>query len=142
MPCDPGIRQDTSLPIQWGQGRMASLSDDWEHPKGHASQSVSTANILLGYLPISKLKCFSAGTHKAQGWQLFHYCMRTILLRMVNAGASGVDVLCADGGIRKVFPVLAAYVADFPEQALVACVKENWCPICKCYPEDHGDYLR
>ncbi|KAF8500527.1 hypothetical protein JB92DRAFT_2705670 [Gautieria morchelliformis] len=99
------------------------------------------ANILLGYLPISKLKCFSAGTRKAQGWQLFHYCMHTILSRMVVAGASGVDILCTDGGIRKVFPILAAYVADFPEQALVACVKEDWCPICKCYPEDRGDPL-
>ncbi|KAF8506129.1 hypothetical protein JB92DRAFT_2737015 [Gautieria morchelliformis] len=110
-------------------------------PKATRRKVSARANILLGYLPISKLKCFSAGTRKAQGWQLFHYCMRTILSRMVVAGASGVDILCADGGIRKVFPILAAYVADFPEQALVACVKENWCPICKCYPEDRGDPL-
>ncbi|KAF8504076.1 hypothetical protein JB92DRAFT_3206668 [Gautieria morchelliformis] len=110
-------------------------------PKATCRKVSAHANILLGYLPILKLKCFSAGRHKAQGWQLFHYCMCTILSRMVNASASGVDVLCADGAIRKVFPVLAAYVADFPEQALVACVKENWCPICKCYPEDRGDPL-
>ncbi|KAF8511390.1 hypothetical protein JB92DRAFT_3083494 [Gautieria morchelliformis] len=112
-------------------------------PKATRRKMSAHVNILLGYLPISKLKCFSAGTRmlatqgygregSAQGWQLFHYCMR--LSRMVNASASGVDVLCADGGIRKVFPVLAAY-------ALVACVKENWCPICKCYPEDYGDPL-
>ncbi|KAF8510439.1 hypothetical protein JB92DRAFT_2831560 [Gautieria morchelliformis] len=110
-------------------------------PKATRRKVSARANILLGYLPISKLKCFSAGTRKAQGSQPFHYCMCTILSRMVVAGASGVDILCADGGIRKVFPILAAYVADFPEQALVACVKENWCPICKCYPEDRGDPL-
>ncbi|KAF8511396.1 hypothetical protein JB92DRAFT_3177189 [Gautieria morchelliformis] len=42
-------------------------------PKATRRKVSAHANILLGYLPISKLECFSAGTCKSQGWQLFHY---------------------------------------------------------------------
>ncbi|KAF8583280.1 hypothetical protein K439DRAFT_1647284 [Ramaria rubella] len=66
-------------------------------------------SVLLGYIPVSKLTCFS----KPQ-WSL-----------MVSAGTHGVSMTCADGGIHNVFPILSAYVADFPEQTLVACCQEK-----------------
>ncbi|KAF8573102.1 hypothetical protein K439DRAFT_1376505 [Ramaria rubella] len=50
-------------------------------------------------------------------------------------------MICTDGGIHNVYPILSEYVADFPEQTLIACCQENWCPQCMCYPEDRGDPL-
>ena len=48
---------------------------------------------------------------------------------------------CTDSGIRYIFPILAAYLADFPEQALIACTMENHCPKCICPPEKRGEPL-
>jgi hypothetical protein len=33
-----------------------------------------------------------------------------------------------DGHFRKVIYGIGAYIADYPEQALLACVVQGWCP--------------
>ncbi|KAG8788309.1 hypothetical protein FRC12_014695 [Ceratobasidium sp. 428] len=109
-------------------------------PKATRRSVDSGAAVLLGYIPVTKFKCFTPGEarQKAAHW-LFHTCLTKMLAPLKTAGLDGVEVECADGWVRRCFPVLAAYVADHPEQCLIACCKQNTCWACKVPPDNRGD---
>ncbi|KAF9031785.1 hypothetical protein BDP27DRAFT_1386850 [Rhodocollybia butyracea] len=57
---------------------------------------------------------------------------------MITAGKGGIEMVGGDGDVRKVYPLLCTYVADYPEQCLVTCTKYGTCPKCQRKANDLG----
>ena len=64
--------------------------------------------------------------------QLFHTSLARIL-RSLRPGMETPEIIrCGDGHYRKIFYGLGPYIADYPEQALVCCIVQGWCPTYVC----------
>ncbi|KAJ6545943.1 hypothetical protein B0H10DRAFT_2243842 [Mycena sp. CBHHK59/15] len=67
---------------------------------------------------------------------LFHGSLRHIL-QSLKPGMTVPEVtLFADGHYRRVIYGLGPYIADYPEQVLLACVVQGWCARCTASRED------
>ncbi|KAG8729242.1 hypothetical protein FRC10_004158, partial [Ceratobasidium sp. 414] len=101
------------------------------------------AMLLIGYLPVASLSHISNPEERRERrWQLFHTCMESILEPLKELSLEGEEMLCADGGVRRIHPILAAYIADYPEQCTVTCVRESRCPICWVPTDERGDLTK
>ena len=60
--------------------------------------------------------------------QLLHSSLAKILESLKPFMTKPDIVRCADGYFRRVIYVLGPYIADYPEQALLACIVQGWCP--------------
>ncbi|QRV95463.1 hypothetical protein RhiJN_23481 [Ceratobasidium sp. AG-Ba] len=112
-------------------------------PKRLRRKVSKRSSILIGYLPVPKLDCETNDETKRKiKREIFHRCMEELLEPLATAVKNGgEEVPCADGNIRRIYPVLAAYVADHPEQCKVACVKQTHCPLCTLHKGVMKDHL-
>lgn len=60
--------------------------------------------------------------------QLFHSSLSTILDSLKPGMTTPEVTRCPDGHYRRVIYGLGPYIADYPEQALLACIVQGWCP--------------
>lgn len=99
------------------------------------------ACVLIAYLSVEKMdrSRMNEEEHRSRVKRLFHESMRIVLEPLIDAGINGVEMTSSDGAVRKVHPILTCYVADYPEQCLVACSKYGTCPKCRASSENLGD---
>ena len=112
-------------------------------PRGLRRKPSKSACILIGYLPVETelLKATTLSDQKIGSYhqRLFHKAMAHILGPLKEAGTNGIFLTGGNGEVQHVFPVLACYVADFPEQCLVSCTKNGTCPKCMAPSKELAD---
>ncbi|KAF8265346.1 hypothetical protein EI94DRAFT_1589330 [Lactarius quietus] len=88
-------------------------------PKAIRRKPTRRAQMLVAYIPTSRLEEMGnkAARRRALG-NVYHCCMRKILAPITACGETGVAMLSGDGIWRRCHPILAAFVGDYPEQAL------------------------
>jgi hypothetical protein len=59
---------------------------------------------------------------------VFHESLRLILASLKPGMTTPEIVRYADGHYRRTIYGLGPYIADYPEQVLITCIVQGWCP--------------
>jgi hypothetical protein len=112
-------------------------------PKATRRKPSKHACVLIAYLSVNKIdrSRMNDQEHRSRVQRLFHESMRIVLEPLRDAGTNGMEMTSSDGAVRSVHPILTCYVADYPEQCLVACTKYGTCPKCKASAKQLEDPL-
>ena len=104
------------------------------------SKPSQQGQILLAYLPSSKLKFI---TNKASRRRIltniYHACLRRLVSPLIEVGVEGLAMSDGLGTMRRVHPILAVFVGDYPEQVLVTGIKSTECPKCDISSKELGN---
>ncbi|KAL0960347.1 hypothetical protein HGRIS_011971 [Hohenbuehelia grisea] len=128
------LRKQATISLPESEPQAAEVQDHLQDMYHHPDDDFTMADNQIA----GKFNIFSDPAKKVLRYRLFHHCMSIIVKSLEDAGRNGEDMVCADSYVRWAWPILAAYVADYPEQCLVACCMENRCPICKVHPNLRG----
>jgi hypothetical protein len=66
--------------------------------------------------------------------------MENVLAPIASCGEQGVAMMSADGVWHHCHPILATFIGDYPEQALVTCTYNGRCPKCQVPHDQLGKY--
>ncbi|CUA73051.1 Ig-like and fibronectin type-III domain-containing protein C27B7,7 [Rhizoctonia solani] len=89
------------------------------------------AMMLIGYVPVAKLEWITDEEERRQKkWEVYHTAMSMILEPLRDAARQGVEMLCADGGVRRVHPILSTQIGDWPELCTAGVCQNTRCPVC------------
>ncbi|KAJ7254999.1 hypothetical protein B0H12DRAFT_1016654 [Mycena haematopus] len=87
---------------------------------------------LIGFLAIPKTDRENQDSKEFRTFRrnLFHGSLRHILESLKPGMTTPEVALFPDGHYRRVIYGLGPYIADYPEQVLLACVVQGWCAKC------------
>jgi hypothetical protein len=110
-------------------------------PKDIRRKPSRHAQILIGYIPITPFQGITNKTarRRAQA-NLFHACMKRVLAPITPYGETGIAMMSADRVWRRCHPIIAIFVGDYPEQALVTCTYNGRCAKCEVPANELGEY--
>lgn len=120
--------EEAAYPVYLGIGNISKALR--RKPSYHAQ-------VLIGYLPTPDLTHLPDDVSRVIRARMFHKAMSIIMKPLKVAGEAGLELTSGDGAVRMCHPILACYVADYPEQSLVCCTRLNSrCPKCHAVAKD------
>jgi hypothetical protein len=97
------------------------------------------ATVLLAYLPTENFKNETPIERRRLKRQALHDSMKFVTDPLKKASQEGVEMWCADGCLCRVYPMLAAFEGDWPEQCDMAGTMGSGCPMCHAKLKGRGD---
>ncbi|KAG9124668.1 hypothetical protein FRC07_010699 [Ceratobasidium sp. 392] len=104
---------------------------------GNISKSVrrrptKRAMLIIGYLPVDTFEDVADENARSRyRADLLHRSLKRIFEPLKESSENGMLAWCVDGNLRHIYPVIAAWVADWPEQNDIACTTQGGCPRCQ-----------
>ncbi|KAI0354066.1 hypothetical protein OH77DRAFT_1482399 [Trametes cingulata] len=122
----------TTVSVATGHNEYYPLYASLGNLHNDARRAHGNGVVLAGFLAIPKTrkKYDDDSLFRKFRRQLFHTSLSRILSSLKDYMTTPEVILCGDGYYRKVIYGLGPYIADYPEQALLTCIVQGWCPIC------------
>lgn len=98
------------------------------YPYRKVSRFISVRHFILIKFPIADKEHSKHDDYRKFRRQLFHTSLETMLLSLKPQMTKPEPVRCPDGHFRRAVLGLGPYIADYPEQAILACIVQGWCP--------------
>ncbi|TFK59591.1 hypothetical protein BDN72DRAFT_905705 [Pluteus cervinus] len=128
----------TTVSVATGQNDFYPLYASLGNLHNSVRRAHKNSVVLIGFLAMPKTSKEYADKADFRKFrrQLFHTSLEYILSSLRPHMSKPRLTYCGDGYYRKVIYRLGPYIADYPEQALLACIVQGWCPKCTAPPDD------
>ncbi|KAE9393610.1 hypothetical protein BT96DRAFT_959029 [Gymnopus androsaceus JB14] len=128
----------TTVSVATGQNEYYPLYISLGNIHSSVRRAHRNAVALLGFLSVPKTSQDHSGSAEFRKFrrQLFHSSLEHALSSLRPHMTAPRITLCPDGHYHRVIYGLGPYIADYPEQALLTCIVQNWCPRCTAPPDN------
>ncbi|KAG1883457.1 hypothetical protein F4604DRAFT_1677774 [Suillus subluteus] len=137
-----GASDKTPLTIGTGNKEMHPLLISLANiHAGVRMKATSHAFALVAYLPIPKFLDVSKPVHAILSAQVYHFTISIVMRNLKLATRDGCPMSDPRGDLHMVHTPLVAWIADYPEQLLIACTASKCSPISLATAAQFGDPL-
>lgn len=137
-----GASDKTPLTIGTGNKEMHPLLISLTNiHAGVRMKATSHAFALVAYLPIPKFLEVSRPIHSILSARVYHFAISIVMRNLKMAAHDGCIMSDPRGDLRMIHTPLVAWIADYPEQLLIACTASKRSPISLAVSAQFGDPL-
>ncbi|RXW18633.1 hypothetical protein EST38_g7221 [Candolleomyces aberdarensis] len=128
----------TTVSVATGQNEYYPLYASLGNVQNRLRRAHKGALTVIGFLAIPKTSRDEQDSVEFRQFrrQLLHSSIARILMPLKRWMTEARITRCGDGHFRRVVYGLGPYIADYPEQCVLACVVSGWCPRCIAMAKD------